>query len=397
MATNISTQDKIVTALAVILGIPLFLVFTGKCSYPTFVVEEEEQVIDATVQDLIETPAKPGKSIYLSTEELEFEKERVRELEDERNHLEDQLADWKRRLETDSSLVELRKELAEAPRAVLVGSDEREDALKLLFKQRDEATAALSALQSKMDTQIESARSKSERQVADAKASFEEQTSRIKRENEELKKKVVAQQASGESDEVTELRSQLAEWQGKQRQWQKERASLIFERDALLKLRGQIDQLKAKLGQATPKKLFAETAEDLTPRASLLIKKLDGLTKEDSDEAYRILKQELSAEPVMSVMFSSGDSKVKSSYTNALDKFLKSAGNDDLFIAIGYADKSGTVEGNKKLSSERATNVAKQVTSRKPNATVQAYYMGQTQRFGSKKENRVVELWKIGK
>lgn len=395
MSSNISTQDKIVTALAVIFGIPLFLLFTGKCSYPTFVVEEEEMQRRPDAMDIVDTSIKPGKALVISTEDYELEKERVKELENEREFLLSQIDEWKFRMENDSALSELRQDLKNAPVAAIV--DDSNDDLQLLFRQRDEAITRLASLQAEMNSKIVEVKDQSAENVKNAKTAFEERNSNLVRENKELRGKLAAQSAVGESEEVLDLRSQLADWQGKQRQWQRERNALISERQKLSSVRAELDEMKSKFGQVTPRKLFADSVEDLAPKANLLINRLKGLDKKGSDQMYKVLREDLGAEPITRLLFSSGEGNVKPVDLKKLEDFLKRTADDDLYVAIGYADKSGTFEGNRKLSSKRATNVAKEVRSRKPKSTVQAFYLGQTERFGSKKENRAVELWRISK
>ena len=72
----------------------------------------------------------------------------------------------------------------------------------------------------------------------------------------------------------------------------------------------------------------------------------------------------------------------------------------DMLLVIGYASETGNVDGNRTLSSDRATAVAEALTSVKhPGQQVQAVYMGQTDRFSSRtpESNQLCEIWQIHK
>ena len=67
-------------------------------------------------------------------------------------------------------------------------------------------------------------------------------------------------------------------------------------------------------------------------------------------------------------------------------------------MVIGYASETGDIDSNRALSSERATAVARVLDeAKKPGQRVQAAYLGQTDRFGSKfpERNQISEVWQI--
>ena len=70
----------------------------------------------------------------------------------------------------------------------------------------------------------------------------------------------------------------------------------------------------------------------------------------------------------------------------------------DMLFVVGYASETGNVDTNRTLSSDRATGVAELLTSvKRPGQKVQATYLGQTDRFGSRipERNQCCEVWHI--
>jgi outer membrane protein OmpA-like peptidoglycan-associated protein len=69
-----------------------------------------------------------------------------------------------------------------------------------------------------------------------------------------------------------------------------------------------------------------------------------------------------------------------------------------MILVVGYSSASGNTDANRRLSSERATEVARNIDMAKPgNQSVQAVFLGQTQRFSSSiaERNQVCEVWQI--
>ena len=72
----------------------------------------------------------------------------------------------------------------------------------------------------------------------------------------------------------------------------------------------------------------------------------------------------------------------------------------DLMLVIGYASETGNVDGNRVLSSDRATAVARMYSDiKRPGQLAQAVYLGQTDRFSSKipERNQLCEIWRVRK
>ncbi len=70
----------------------------------------------------------------------------------------------------------------------------------------------------------------------------------------------------------------------------------------------------------------------------------------------------------------------------------------DLALVIGYASETGDAANNERLSSDRATSVAQFFADMKDEEqSVQAVYLGQTDRFSSSvpERNQLCEIWHI--
>ena len=69
-----------------------------------------------------------------------------------------------------------------------------------------------------------------------------------------------------------------------------------------------------------------------------------------------------------------------------------------MIMVVGYASTTGQADTNRKLSSDRATEVAANIDMAKPGKqVVQAVFLGQTKRFSSRipERNQVCEVWQI--
>ena len=164
-------------------------------------------------------------------------------------------------------------------------------------------------------------------------------------------------------------------------------------------LKSRIADLQVAIRKEKAQKVFADSQEDLAPSAKSLIAQLDnhqGNSPEALAQLYSSLNGKLSAQPILSVQFPSGSSTVSNEYKAQISELLKSSGANSYFVAVGYADSSGSASQNKSLSSKRATNVAQVIKpSLSKNQFTQAFYLGQTERFGAPENNRIVEIWEI--
>ena len=163
--------------------------------------------------------------------------------------------------------------------------------------------------------------------------------------------------------------------------------------------RYQIQQLQAKLDEAT---LFVEKDGKLPAIAEKLyarLKTLDNLSGEALTKAYEQIEVDLNARIVHLQSFATGSSEV----TLDREKMIRAAATlkskpNSFFLIVGYASTSGTYQSNYDLSRKRATTTASVInTLKKPGQAVKAVYLGQTNRFDKSNllKNQICEIWEI--
>lgn len=154
-------------------------------------------------------------------------------------------------------------------------------------------------------------------------------------------------------------------------------------------------------GDLTKAKLFARSENELLPAAVELFRSLRVLEgKPDSEiaTAYSSLGVNLGANVLKTLSFATGSSVLTPADDQAVREMIADIPDGDLILAIGYASRTGNVDSNRTLSSDRATAAAQLITDNKrPAQLTQAVYLGQTNRFSSRipERNQIVELWHI--
>jgi len=163
--------------------------------------------------------------------------------------------------------------------------------------------------------------------------------------------------------------------------------------------RYQIQQLQAELDRAT---LFVEKDGKLPAIAEKLyarLKTLDKLSGKELTQAYEQIELDLNARIVHLQSFATGSSEV----TLDREKMIRAAATlkskpNSFFLIVGYASTTGTYQSNYDLSRKRSTTTASVInTLKKPQQTVKAVYLGQTNRFdkGNPLKNQICEIWEI--
>lgn len=151
----------------------------------------------------------------------------------------------------------------------------------------------------------------------------------------------------------------------------------------------------------TPKETessFAESEADLDEARQnlvLAIRDMEALRGSALQERYQELASSLNATSLARIKFSSGKSNLKSAEAAKIVALAQKTNPGSKFLVAGFADMSGTAAGNATLSSARAKVAANFLGEKVGYDRVSAFYLGQTARFGSKPENRVVEIWEI--
>lgn len=172
-------------------------------------------------------------------------------------------------------------------------------------------------------------------------------------------------------------------------------AGITAERD---QLRARVAELESRLSKAT---LFANSEGDLLKDAVQLVRSLRELENKPDSEiatAYSQFGSKLGANVLDKIDFPTGVSDIAPELHDKIARFPMDAPDNALLLVVGYASETGNVDGNRTLSSERATAVARLLDQvKKPGQRVQAVYLGQTDRFGSKfpERNQISEVWQI--
>jgi outer membrane protein OmpA-like peptidoglycan-associated protein len=109
---------------------------------------------------------------------------------------------------------------------------------------------------------------------------------------------------------------------------------------------------------------------------------------------------QLGANVLKTLNFATGSSALAPADADAVRNLVAEIPDGDLILAIGYASETGNVDGNRTLSSDRATAAAELISSvKRPGQFTQAVYLGQTDRFSGRvpERNQLVEIWQIRK
>ncbi|MCW1926043.1 OmpA family protein [Luteolibacter arcticus] len=172
-------------------------------------------------------------------------------------------------------------------------------------------------------------------------------------------------------------------------------AQITAERD---ELRARVAELESRLSQAS---LFAGSEGELLKDAVQLFRRLRELENKPDSEiatAYSQFGAQLGANVLDKIDFPTGASDVPPEVGQRIAGFPSQAPDNALLLVVGYASETGNVDSNRSLSSDRATAVARVLDQvKKPGQRVQAVYLGQTDRFGSKfpERNQISEVWQI--
>jgi flagellar motor protein MotB len=163
-------------------------------------------------------------------------------------------------------------------------------------------------------------------------------------------------------------------------------------------LETRVGQLEQELSKA---KLFAKSENDLLPAAVQLFRSLRKLENKSDSEItaeYANLGVELGASVMHVMSFETGSSAMAAADDARIRAIVSEVPDGDLVLFVGYASETGNVDGNRELSSARATTAAELYTNiKRPGQKVQAVYLGQTDRFSSRipERNQLVEIWRI--
>lgn len=165
-------------------------------------------------------------------------------------------------------------------------------------------------------------------------------------------------------------------------------------------LESRVGQLERELSKA---RLFANSENELLPAAIQLVRalrKLENKSEAEISAEYANLGVGVGASVLHMLAFDTGSANLTAPDQDRIRSIVADVPDGDLVLCIGYASETGNVDGNRELSSARATAAAELYSSlKRPGQLVQAVYLGQTDRFSNSvpERNQVVEIWRIRK
>jgi len=217
------------------------------------------------------------------------------------------------------------------------------------------------------------------RELADLKTLRDEQTKELAA----LKSQLAAAGESASKDDLATLQRQLEETR---------RAKDFIE--------SRNRELEKALAQQQ-QQLFAKSENELLPAAVELfrtLRKLENKSDLEISKAYSEIGSTLNSNVVKTLSFPTGIAKMNATDEEPVRQLFADVPDGDMLLVIGYASETGNVDNNRTLSSDRATGVAELLSSvKRPGQKVQAVYLGQTDRFGSRipERNQCCEIWHI--
>jgi predicted nucleic acid-binding Zn-ribbon protein len=164
------------------------------------------------------------------------------------------------------------------------------------------------------------------------------------------------------------------------------------------KLRYEIQELRKKLNKTL---LFVEKVDDLPAAAKALyieLSKLETASPAELKQAYERIDRDLHAKVADQISFPTGSSRVNLDKVDEIRRSHQAAGEGSIYLIVGYASKTGSIDKNRVLSSDRATTLASVAhQNKKGEQIVRAVYLGQTDRFspGDPLKNQICEIWEI--
>ncbi len=208
---------------------------------------------------------------------------------------------------------------------------------------------------------------------------LEAELAALKKSSAEKEKNCQTQQAKL-SKEIADLKKQLADALAKVT----EMKTAIF-----LKPASDLPGLDLPLLVNDPNKLNPE----FKPPFIRLREMADNTTARE--KVYAEVAKEGKFQVLLRVPFQNASAYVSGEFQGKIKELVKNAGKGSKFLVVGYASTDGSADSNQKLSSQRASNVAQQISDGADSNT-QAVYFGQTSRFSAElPPNRVVEVWQI--
>jgi len=273
----------------------------------------------------------------------------------------------------------------------------------------DDQSGALKQEIAGLKAQLESQNSGSTNQAGGELAEMKNKFERLRTVNDELQRKnsdleeklrelsegAAAGGAQANSDIEAALKANEAEWRKKLVKAEMDKAAQVEE------LQRKIRSMEMNAPQDKDAPVFVKSTDGLPFAAQQLygeLKKIESMTDPDMEKVYGVIKKKCGGVSKGRVKFATGKTSLGPQGRGTVDDVVANVGEGSMLLVVGFADNSGNSAGNEKLSSARATSVAKRLISKLPKGQrIKAVYVGETERFGPQKENRVVEVWEIAK
>lgn len=387
----LSTEEKIVTTAVCALGLVLFLSTTRSCS----VIDTMRQAIPTTSTE--EPLAHPSE---VTSAELPDASAAIAKLEEDYNA---QL----QTLETDNS--QLRNALTQRENKIknLKNQLLEADDTPLYESQEIGSTSTqevLPPIQEIVRVERGTAVQEQEIRAAIAKANsrHEQERSYLDAEARQLKLELAALK---QGHSITGSQQEIEQLQAALKKAQEEKAGLVQQTSnltdalTLLKKKQEGGPSGPSATLVTPSKpLFASSPDSLGVRERKLfdiLSQIDGLKGSALTNKYKELESAHNAKNHGRITFRSGKSAISSAQQSSVTEVTSTYREGTRYLVAGFADISGSLETNRKISSARAKAVAEALAEKVPPSKVQAIYFGQTSRFGTKSQNRAVEIWEI--
>lgn len=239
---------------------------------------------------------------------------------------------------------------------------------------------------------------------------FEEERMRAKElraERAELREEIRVLKEGGVEKQETNVDRLLArkemEWNRKLNQVRIEsevgKVKRVEELEREIRIMKMDERMKEQMIEGDDSEVPEGLAEGLTPRARQVCAEMlswESLEPDALEAAREKLKLELGARSLTRVKFGSGSAHVGSDDLEALRIAIADTNDYALILAVGFADTGGDEELNRELGSLRARNSADSMQGLiRRGQIVESVYLGETDRFGAKAENRVVEIWEL--
>jgi len=405
----LSNEEKVITGGVVALALILLASTVGLVKCGDFGGEVAEE-IDSSLES-VSTDALVDKVDVEASEESALLSESHREKEDLEDALDRALDENKSLNKKLSASLSANEVNSEKGRSLDAGAASGLAAAGVALSPEDAGEVhALKEKVARLQDQLKKApkegdTAKESEELAEMKAKFV----RLKNTNDELQSRnknldeklqamangLPQNSEQGNADIEAALKARDADWQKKLVKAEMEKAARVEE------LQKQIRGMEMDAPQDPDAPVFVKTTDNLPFAAKQLLgelQKIEEMTDPDMEKIYGVVKAKTGGVSKGRVKFATGKSSLGPQGRATVDDISGDINEGSMLLVVGFADKTGDGAANERISSARATSVAERLLGKLPKGQrIKAVYLGETDRFGAQKENRVVEVWEIAK